>query len=916
MLYPIIMGIVILLSRTYYTNRLKKYLTITVRGIFLLCLVLALADMSVVHTTKETTTIFLSDLSDSTANRHDEMREFIRASIGLKQQDDLVGSVVFGRGAYLDAKITENLTTSILARQIDSGSTDIEQGLMKSMAMLPKDTNKRIVLLTDGKQNKGDMSKLAHAIKGQGIDVRVKLLESQMEDEVYVERFYMPQKMNLGEKFRVHMDIYATTNTEAKVTLIADGEKIATQQMALTKGTNQYVMSDTAKKMGFVNYELLIEPLVDTNTINNSYAAYTLVESSPKILILYDEATDAAQIEEIAGSIGLEYDSLSSNMAPTQIQTLLKYKSIILCNVSAENLAQEFLDLLEPFVKDFGGGMVAIGGENAYALGGYYKTSLEKVLPVNMHMKGIKDKPSIAMMLVLDKSGSMAGFNLKLAKTAAVRTLEVMEDRDEIGVVAFDDKPYDIVELQKAENREEISSQIFGIKEGGGTSILPALKRAYEKLTKSNAEVRHIILLTDGQAERSGYRDTLDNMNGDKITLSTIGIGTDTDKDLLIRLAEQGNGRYYVAMDGVSMPRIFAKEAFLAMRTYINNTTFTPTITSYHSILSSVYDTGLPKLHGYIGTSPKDAATVLLTSPMTDPILTTWQYGLGKTVAWTSDLSGQWSRDYNTWGQNHMLWQSIINYTIENYSREPIEIESSYKDGQVEITMMATGEEDHLLESEIQIQTPSGKSQTIMLEPVRKGVYTGNFIPDEIGAYMLKGVQKDNNEVVRTGLSGMVIPYSEEYKIVKQTHMDGFIKSVDGVYIDKPDEVFSENTSRVKTRKSATNSLLLLAMIVFLIDIAIRRLNMVQKVYHMIEKINKAVYGRKRKAKPEGNTIDVGSINKALRETQVIKERPRQQEEYPLQETRKSKPKKKKSLSKKMDSLDTDELLGRINKKK
>ncbi len=918
LLYPMIMGIVIFLSRKYYTNKLKKYLTLTIRGIFLLCLVLALADMSIVKTSKDTTTIFLSDLSNSISGNRDEMKQFIREALQSKQEKDQVASIVFGKDVELEAKVTDHVTANILESQVNASYTDIEQALIKSMTVMPKDTNKRIVLLTDGKENKGDVGKLVHAIKQENIDIKVKLLESHMNSEVYVDSFYIPQKVNLGEQFQAHMDIYATMDTEAKVTLIADGEKLTTEKMSLTKGSNKYVLNDTAKKMGFVNYELLIEPVHDTVTINNSYSAFTLVKSSPKILILYDQATDATQLEKIADSLGLEYDSMQSSMAPTRMENLLKYKSIILCNVSADKLDNGFLDQLDSYVKDFGGGMVAIGGENAYALGGYYKTPLETVLPVNMHMRGIKDKPSVAMMLVIDKSGSMAGLNLKLAKEAAVRTLEVLEDRDEIGVVAFDDKAYNVVDVQKAENRESIQESILGIEQGGGTSILPALREAYQKLSLSTAEIKHIILLTDGQAENAGYESLLANMSDDKITLSTVGIGGSTDTRLLNYLASSGHGRFYLTKDGLSIPRIFAKEAFLATRTYLNNATFTPEISSYHSILSSVYNEGLPQLHGYVGTSPKDAATVLLSSPMKDPILVTWQYGLGKTVAWTSDLSGQWSSDYNAWGLNNILWQNIIHYTIENYSREPIELESTYEDGEVQVTLTTSGDGDHLLDTSVQIQTPSNKSVTLDLEPVRKGVYTGSFLPDEIGSYMLKGIQKDQGQVLGTGLGGITVPYSEEYKIVKNTTFKEFIEQVSGEYIQDADEVFSQLDDKVKTKENATNGLLIIAMVIWIVDIAIRRLNVTAKLQRVLVPIGSGVTYLHNKAKghhgPKVIDVEVKIEHidkeiKAQKQMEVHNKRNDLPKKYP-KET------KSKCTEKESRGLNTDQLLSNLKKKK
>ncbi|QUI23113.1 VWA domain-containing protein [Vallitalea pronyensis] len=919
LLYPLMLGIVIFLSRKYHTNKVKKYLILTIRGIFLLCLILALADMSIVNMSKDTTTIFLSDLSNSVSGNEEDMKQFILEAMQSKQEEDRVASVVFGKDVELEGEVTDNLTGNILDSPINTSHTDIEQGLVKSMTMMPKDTNKRIVLLTDGKENKGDVGTLVHAIKEQKIDIKVKLLESQINDEVYVDSFYIPQKVNLGEQFQVHMDIYATVDTETKVTLIADGEKLVTETMSLNQGSNKYVLHDTAKKMGFVNYELLIEPVHDTMTINNSYSAYTLVETSPKILILYDEENDAVQLEKIADSLGLEYDSMASHTAPTQLENLLTYKSIMLCNVSADKLDNGFLEQLEHYVKDFGGGMVAVGGENAFALGGYYKTPLETVLPVNMHMRGIKDKPSVAMMLVIDKSGSMAGINLKLAKEAAVRTLDVLEDRDEIGVVAFDDKAYNVVDLQKAENRESIQESILGIQQGGGTSILPALREAYEKLSLSKAEIKHVILLTDGQAENTGYEGLLTNMNDNKITLSTVGIGSDTDIGLLSYLASSGNGRFYLTKDGLSIPRIFAKEAFLATRTYLNNMTFTPEITSYHSILSSVYDEGLPPLHGYVGTSPKDAATVLLTSPVKDPILVSWQYGLGKTVAWTSDLSGQWSREYNAWGRNHILWQNIIHYTIENYSREPIELESTLKDGEVEVTLTTSGEDDQLLDTSVQVQTPSNKNITLNLEPVRKGVYRGRFLPDEIGSYMLKGVQKDEEQVLATGLGGITVPYSEEYKVAKATTFKHFVDQVGGAYIQRAEDVFGPLDHPVKSKKSVVNGLLIMAMIIWIVDIAMRRLNVMTKLQRrIVAPMSRGIGYIYRKAigsNRQKNKKVMDHDNKSHKPVEVIEQQIKSHEKDNLSK-KNSKPSKSKEAQQASGGLNTDQLLGSLNKKK
>ncbi|GMQ60077.1 VWA domain-containing protein [Vallitalea sediminicola] len=910
LLYPVIVFIIMMISKKYYSNNFKKYLTAITRCIVMLFLILSLADISIVNTSKETSTIFLSDVSESVSDNKEEIKDFIKNAIKDKEKDDRVGSVIFGKNASLDVNITNDFTADVLETDINRSYTDIEQGILKSMALMPRETNKRIVIITDGKENKGNSEKLIQSIKEQEIEIKVKTLESRFTNEAYIDNFYVPQKVNLGEQFSINMDVFSTSDTNAKITIIADGEKIITDTINLRKGSNNYVLKDTAKKMGFVSYELLIEPEDDRLTVNNTYSAFTFVKSSPKVLLVYDQEKDVTQIEKITKSIGLNYDKVNSIQVPTKLENMLRYKSIILCNVSGDNLDEDFLNNIEYYVKDFGGGLVTIGGENSYALGGYYKTPLETVLPVNMNMSGIKDKPNMAMMLVIDKSGSMSGRKLRLAKEAAMRTVEVLEDNDQIGVIAFDSVPYNIVDLQKAEDRDGINDSILNISEGGGTSILPALQETYDKLSISKAEIKHIVLLTDGQAEQTGYKLLLDNMNNSKITLSTVGVGDGADTKLLSYLANYGNGRNYYTKNGANIPRIFAKEAFMATRTYLNNTTFTPVINSYHNILADIYDEGLPKLQGYIGTSPKDAATVLLSSPVNDPILSVWQYGLGRTAAWCSDLSGEWSALYNTWDKNNVFWQNIINYTIENYSDEPIEINSNYENGEVSITLNSSTK-DYLLDSSIQIKSPSNKLVTVDLEPVRKGVYKGTFVPDEVGSYMMKGIQKDGDEIVGTGLSGITIPYSEEYKVIDNDNFGNFVEKVGGKNIDKPNEVFSDIDNKVKTSNKISNMLLVVALIMWIIDIAFRRFNISSRIRKIATPIKKLISSLDKKEKK----IKTKPINKQVIETNNNNQEALLEEQNP----KKDKKRNSKPINNKDDKpnlLNTSELLGSTKRKR
>ena len=358
-------------------------------------------------------------------------------------------------------------------------------------------------------------------------------------------------------------------------------------------------------------------------------------------------------------------------------------------------------------------------------MGGYYRTPLEKVLPVQMELKGKKEIPDMSIVLVIDKSGSMTEgsggiMKLDLAKEAAARTLDSLRPKDQIGVLTFDDTNYWVVPTRKADDAEKIRDDIGTIRPGGGTSIIPALQEGYDSISKTNTKLKHIILLTDGQAERSGYMELVEKLKKDNITVSTVAVGKGSDVQLLEEIAKGANGRFYYTDEFSNLPRIFAKETFIAARAYLNNREFVPVITNTHPVLAGAAEGGLPSLLGYVAATPKSTSRVLLASDQEDPILTVWQYGLGKTAAWNSDINGKWSRNYIGWENNLRLWQNLINWTIEKYQEDDITVETEVQGGKGVITLnnkVDTGE----FETKATIVSPDLESREVILYPTAPG---------------------------------------------------------------------------------------------------------------------------------------------------------------------------------------------------
>lgn len=895
------------------------------RVVIFILLILAFGNITINLKGRNISNVFLLDVSESASDFEESGKDFISTAIESMPRGNKAGVVLFGDNSKIDKVLNKKKEYKSINEKPVVTATNIQEAVESALGLFERGGSRRIVLITDGEENQGDILKSIPLINEQKIDFKVYKITGEKGDEIYVDNVKVPDNISVGEEFSVSIDIKSNYATKAKLTLFSGRNKVGEQQVQIQKGKNSFVFKDKQSSGGFKGYRVLIEADGDTNKVNNEFSTFTNVMDKPNILLINGIKGDSKALEEILVNSGANIKKISPSVSPSTLNELLEYKSIVLNDVHRDDLSNGFMDNIEAYVKDYGGGLITFGGEDSYALGGYKDTSLEKVLPVYMDKRGKNEVPSISINLIIDKSGSMSAegggvSKLTLAKEAAMKALENLREVDEISVIAFDDTYDEVVPLQKVGDKESIKELISGIQIRGGTSIYPALEQGYNMQMKSSAKIKHTILLTDGQDGYGfdNYANLLKNFNDNNITLSTVAVGEGANADLLNQLASIGKGRSYYTDIYTDIPRIFAKEVLLSAGTYIINEEFTPKILSNHEILAGVKTSdGIPSLLGYIGTSIKENAVEILSSNHDEPILAAMQYGIGRTVSFTSDVSGQWSKNYLAWEYGPQLIKNMVYFTIPKYGEEgKLNISQEGNEAKVEFY-------NDKISKDAKVKGiyngENGEEGEFELSQIEPGKFQANIPLNSLGFYNFSIREEESGEIKNNYKGAFALQYSDEYKFnTNGEKLDVVIKETKGSFINKPEEVFEGKLQREYKKINLTTSLIIISILLFMIDIAYRRLNidLVRLFKKRKDKVKKEKISKNNNSmKVESKTIKEQNKLKIKSSTEAEEQNSTKKNEIKDKESKKPKKKLEREALKK-DSLDTSALLKKKSDRK
>lgn len=816
-------------------------LALGVRGFMCMLLLLALLRPQLPRMVDRLNVLFLLDQSDSiTLAAQEGAFQFASQALGGMRNDDRAGYLTFGAQAAVEASLRPKPIFQRPRDRVLGQATNIQQAIELALATFPRDEAARIVLLSDGNENAGSALSAAQAARDQGVEIYYWPLGLTFPNEVVVEQLLIPGEVKYGEPFYVRVLAWAHREGNGRISLYRNGEFLGSQFVHLSAGKNVFTYRQSLESTGVHVYQAYLAAGGDTVEENNRAVGLTVVRGKPVVLLAEKDRGQAQHLLGALRSQNIDVEVVGPEGIPRDVADFERYDGVILSNVSSLKMTRKQMESIQSYVRDRGGGLLMMGGEESFGLGGYYKTPIEETLPVTMEVKQKVEIPSLAALLIIDRSGSMGmGMadndrvtKLDVAKEATHLVVELLDERNEVGVMSFDTEFAWHVPMGRAEDKGRISREIASIKLGGGTDGYPAMKEGYQALFDRNAVLKHIIFLSDGQMTRGDFSNLVRRLAKDKITVSSVAIGKDSDVQLMFDIAKWGKGRFYYTEDTLTIPRIFTLETQLASKASLVEQPFRPVLVSnYHEIVQEIDWSKVPPLGGYVASTVKSAAEQILTTHQEDPLLTVWRYGLGRAVAFTSDAKAKWGILWLRWPAFNKFWSQTIRWMLRTQPRSDTVTTLERRDGQGVITVEAVdgkGEFINFLETQVGVVAPDKLRTVVDLEQVAPGRYLGAFPAKEEGVYLVGLAPRKEKKMLGSQLAGLVIPYSPEFRKlgVEEANLLEISELTGGGALHDPKDAFQLARKRSRLLIEIWSWLVMAATLLLVPEIALRRIGL------------------------------------------------------------------------------------------
>jgi uncharacterized membrane protein len=839
-IYLLIPFIWILLNRTASrgSSRRLRYVFGILRSLLIVVLGLALSDPKLLSHSDQVNVFFCLDASESIeSDQRLKAEKFIEQTASEMQTDDRAGLIVFGKHPSIELSLRTKLDALNIKSIVNPHSTNIHDALQLAIGRLPQQGKNKIVVFSDGNENMQRSLDMAYLGRSLGIEIYpVPLATWFGKNEAFVKSLETPLNVALETPFEIRLVVVSSIKNSGELVMVRDDNLIVQQPIELNAGTNVLAFADMLSEPGLHLYKAVVNFSDDTFFQNNEGLAFTKGTRRSRILHLTDKDSRSNYLAAALQVQGLDIDLKHIKNIPGSIHGLIDYSAIILDNVSGRSISFSTMEQFERYVKDTGGGLIMVGGDTSFGAGYYKKTPVEQALPVFMDAPTNIKLSELYLVFVIDKSSSMTSSykdksKLEMAKIAAFSSIEMLNPTDSVGIVTFDTEFGWTVPITSAAERQKIAENLSRVVEGGGTDLYPALKdvqRVFQQLTSGK---KHVIVLSDGETEEADFQSLVRSMSASGISISTVSIGQGSNIALMRSIAEWGLGRSYYTDDPNTIPTIFTSETKIISKKTITEKTMQPLVKFSNEILQGLVNVKLPAIYGQVVTYPKPGSELLIETAQ-GPLLAAWQYGLGRSVAFTSDLSNRWGKDWIKWKHYGKFTSQMVKWAQrkETPKRFLAAIDSRGAKGNflVDVTTDQNRFVNHL-ELNTNVLLPSGNFQTFALAQIAPGRYSGTFPAEEIGAYYFSVYSTSGNDAGTARTFGFGIPYSEEFNstAMNEDLLEDLASATKGRVLSSdniPADFFKDKSDSKQSQTPIWPYLVMIFLLLLIADVAARKL--------------------------------------------------------------------------------------------
>ena len=797
----------------------RQRISLSLKAASIAAILLALAEPRISTTETKMAISVLVDTSQSVSDEDLKRASSIANQIQKESGRHWVKVIPFARSTRKQATAEAGKVVSLKHSEGEQGrGTNLEEAVREGMAATPEGLVPKIVLISDGHENKGSVARASWQAQQLGVPIDTIALAGRPRPKLQLTSVIVPNQAYTGDRFPIELAVTAPQKGTAAVEVSAEGKVLGSKQAELEPGLNRVRINVSLNITGSVD----LTGVLRSETLGEVRFARAVMLRKPRLLYISQDPEGSDK-----HLLGVWNSSqFAIDRAPELNDAKLgEYQMVVFNNMDLESMDPNKKISLEGYVKRGGGLLVIAGERNIYMENKKDEDFLEKAMPAKLTPP--RSPEGTCVVLIIDKSSSMEGRKMELARLASIGVVENLRPIDFVGVLIFDNSFSWAVPIRKAEDRVGIKRLIAGVTPDGGTQIAPALSEAYRRALPFKATFKHIVLLTDGISEEGDSIGLAKEAAQNKVTISTVGLGQDVNRAYLEKIASFAKGKAYFLNDPAGLEQILLRDVLEHTGSTAIEKSFSPIVNKKAEILEGVGMESAPPLKGYVKFEAKKSADLILAVDSKDPLLVRWQYGLGRSAIFTSDAKSRWADGWVAWSGYDKFWQNVVRDLLPHAQESEADLEFDQVSGELIATYkLGRGTAEPRTIPNLYVFGPDNFQQPIVVKKAADGLYRSRItIGERQGLFRVRPLE-DSKLFTEIGY------YRQEEELNEYESNPELLKQISsftrGTFNPGIEKIFTSNGRAVPAVLRLWPGLLALAIALNIAELVIRKVRAIR----------------------------------------------------------------------------------------